>query len=49
MYVRVNRVKASELGRLMALMSSEVEVDYYLDPDLYPPPSASRGMLRCSS
>ena len=42
MYVRVNRVKASELGRLMALMSSEVEVDYYLDPDLYPPPSASR-------
>ena len=42
MLVRVDRVRVLELGRLLASVASSIEVDYYLDPDLYPPPGASR-------
>ncbi len=42
MFVRVNRVLALELGKLLARVAKTIEVDYYLDPDLYPPPTATR-------
>ena len=42
MYVRVDGGRAFELGRFLALIAGGVDVDYYLDPDLYPPVSASR-------
>jgi hypothetical protein len=42
MLVRVDKVRVLELGRLLASVASSIEVDYYLDPDLYPPPGASR-------
>ena len=42
MLVKVNRGLAAELGRLMAGMAGRVSVDYFVDPDFYPPANASR-------
>lgn len=41
-FIRVVRDKAVELGRLMAVMAGGVSVDYFTDPDFYPPVNASR-------
>lgn len=40
--VRMNRERALNLGKLLASMVDRLEIDYFTDPDLYPPVRASR-------